>query len=349
MDPETIELLHWSSLTPAVNEIKSPNDFLKRLVFGLHDPQPTELIEIGVFVGDREVAPFVERDGEAIPVSGYGEVFQTVSAPNIRIKRNIRPSELMKRRRPATTIFQTGDGIMSAAERYVAQQTQRLADLITNAEEYLCALAIRGQIAYVSADEANFTITIPKPAGNTIVLTDFWDTVAGNPSVDVMTAKQVVSDEVGLGVTHAILGSEAMLAFMGNANVRAELDNRRLDSGALTLRSQFQDTGAIFLGDYAGVEWWGYPRKVKVGGSDVDLIRPKYAEFLSVTPAAENTLYYGAICDLDAFDGDEMQTERFAKSWTQPDPSVRQILATSRPLPIPRRPGSMVSMKVVSG
>lgn len=350
MDPETIELLHFSSLTPTINETKSPNDFLKRLVFGLHDPQPTELIEIGVFVGDREVAPFVERDGEAIPVSGYGEVFYTVSAPNIRIKRGIRPSELLRRRTPGATIFQQGmEGIMSSAERYIAQQTQRLADLISNAEEYLCALAIRGTISYVSADEANFTITIPKPSGNNITLTTFWDDMAGNPAVDTFTAKQVVSDEVGLGVTHALLGSEATTAFLANEQVRKDLDTRRLDSGSITLRGQYNDTGAIFLGDYCGIEWWSYPRKVKVGGVAVDLIRPKYAEFLSVTPAAENTLYYGAISDLDALDGQELQTERFAKSWKQPDPSVLQMLATSRPLPIPRRPGSMVSMKVVSG
>lgn len=226
---------------------------------------------------------------------------------------------------------------------------KRLADLITNAEEYLCALAIRGVISYVAADEANFTITIPKPAGNNVTLSTFWDDPAGTPSVNFLTAKQLASDEVGLGITHCILGSEAMAAFLQNDEVKALMDINNVSAGALTLQEKFNDDGAIFLGVFCGVQVWGYPRTVKVKGVSTALIRAKYAEFLCVTPAAENTLYYGAIPDLDAFEGQLFQAERFSKSWIQKDPSVMQMLAHSRPLPIPRRPGSMVSMKVVSG
>lgn len=347
---QTIECLQWSSLTAAINEIKSPNQFLRKLMFGNHETLPTETIEFSVFVGDREVAPFVQRDGEAIPVSGYNEVFYTVGAPNIRIKRPVRASELLFNRRPGTTIFQPSSApIVSAAEAHVARDTKRLADLITNAEEYLCALAIRGVISYTAADESNFTITIPKPAGNNVTLSTFWDDPAGTPSVNFLTAKQLCSNEVGLGVTHVILGSEAMAAFLANDEVKSLMDINNISAGALTLQSQFSDDGAIFLGVFCGIQVWGYPRTVKVKGVVTSLVRAKYAEFLCITPAAENTLYYGAIPDLDAFEGGTIQAERFSKSWIQPDPSVMQMLAHARPLPIPRRPGSIVSMKVVSG
>lgn len=346
---QTIECLQWASLTQAVNEIKSPQQFLKRLVFGTHDTQPTEHIEFGLFTGDREVAPFVERDGEAIPVSGYGEVFQTVSPPNIRIKRPVKASELLFGRRPGTVIFAGAGDIVSAAEAHVARDVKRLADLVTNAEEYLCALAIQGVISYTAADEANFTITIPKPSGNNVTLTTFWDDTGGTPSVDFLLAKQLVSDEVGLGVTHCIMGSEAGAAFLANDEVKALMDINNVSAGALTLQEQFNDDGAIFLGVFCGIQCWMYPRTVKVKGVATSLIRAKYAEFLAITPAAENTLYYGAIPDLDAFEGRLFQAERFSKSWTMPDPSVMQMLVHSRPLPIPRRPGSMASFKVVSG
>lgn len=346
---QTIECLTWSSLTRAINEIKSPNQFLKSLVFGNHEPQATEHIEMSMFTGDREIAPFIERDGEAIPVTGYGEVFQTVQPPNIRIKRQVKPSELLFNRRPGTVIFASGDEIVSAAEAHVARDVKRLADLVTNAEEYLCALAIRGVISYVAADESNFTITIPKPAGNTVTLTIFWDDVSNQPSVDFALAKLIASDEVGLGVTDCVMGSEAQAAFQASDEVKGLLDNRNISAGALTLMEQYRDDGAIFLGVFCGIRCWGYPRTVKVGGVSTALIRAKYAEFLCVTPAAENTLYYGAIPDLEAFEGRQFQGERFSKSWTIPDPSSMQMLVHSRPLPIPRRPGSMVSMKVVSG
>jgi hypothetical protein len=346
----TIEVLSWSSLTAAVNEIKSPNQFLKKLVFGHHETQPTESIEFGVFTGDREIAPFIERDGEAIPVSGYGETFQTVMPPNIRIKRPIKPSELLFNRAPGTVIFApSADVIVSAAEAHIARDAKRLADMATNSEEYLCALAIRGVISYVAADEANFTITIPKPSGNNITLSVFWDDVANDPAADFKTAKSVISEAVGLGVTDVVLGSEAAAAFLASDSVKALLDNRNISAGNIDLQQQYRDDGALFLGRFCGVNVWEYARTVKVGGVSTALIRAKYAEFLAVTPQAENTLYYGAIPDLDAFQGRLFQAERFSKSWTIPDPSSMQMLLHTRPLPIPRRPGSMVSMKVVSG
>ena len=347
---QTIECLQWASLTKAINEIKSPNQFIKKLLFEDHQPQATENIEFGVFTGDREVAPFVERDGEAIPVSGYGEVFQTVSPPNIRIKRPVKPSTLLFNRHPGEVIFiESQDQLVSAAERHVARDVKRLADLITNAEEYLCALALRGVISYTAADEANFTITLPKPSGNNVTLSLFWDGGSEDPAADFATAKKLISDEVGLQPTDCIMGSEAMDAFMASDAVKAILDQRNIQAGQLSLEEQFRDDGAIYLGRFCGVKCWGYPRTVKVAGVATDLIRAKYVEFVCATAAAENVLYYGAIPDLDAFEGRLFVAERFSKSWMQQDPSVMQMLAHSRPLPIPRRPGSMVSMKVVSG
>jgi len=70
---------------------------------------------------------------------------------------------------------------------------------------------------------------------------------------------------------------------------------------------------------------------------------------LAVSPAAENVMYYGAIPDFDALQGRAWVGRRFGKSWMDKDPSAQIALVHSRPLPVPRRPGSMVSMKVVSG
>jgi hypothetical protein len=60
-------------------------------------------------------------------------------------------------------------------------------------------------------------------------------------------------------------------------------------------------------------------------------------------------MYYGAIPDLKALQGRLFRGKRFSKSWEQEDPSVMWQLLHSRPLPVTRRPDSMVSMKVVSG
>lgn len=342
------DVLSWASLTGVVNEIKSPNQFLKRLVFGAHDPQPTEVIEIGMLSGSRVVAPFIRRNGMAMEIEGTSESFKTVSFPNIRIKKHLEAPDLMFNRRAGTTIFPGGDEIVNAAAAHVARQQQRLADAVTEAEEYLCALAIRGSIAYSVDEQEVFTITLGKPAGNSLTITTKWDDAASEVAADFFTAKQLVADEVGLGVTHAIMGAEAAAAFMANAGVMGRLDVRNLSAGQLTLMEQFNQDGAIYLGVFCGVQCWAYTRQTSVNGSAVSLIRSKHVEFLSVTPAAENVLYYGAIPDLQALQGRLFQGERFSKSWEQEDPSVRWLLVHSRPLPIPRRPGSMVSMQVLA-
>ena len=76
---------------------------------------------------------------------------------------------------------------------------------------------------------------------------------------------------------------------------------------------------------------------------------PKYAEFVTATPAAEMIEYFGAIPDMKALQGRLYVAQRFSKAWEVEDPSSIMNLTHSRPLPVARRPDSTVSMKVVSG
>lgn len=349
----TIDELKWSSLTPAINEMKSPNQFLKRLLYGRHVTLPTEDIELSVITKGRETAPFVRKNGEALLVQGHGETFQTVQAPNIRIKRPFTPSELLFNRRPGTVIFSPGASMqVSALQQHIARDLQVMADLITNAEEYLCALSLQGTISYSVSPEEHFTISYPKPAANNVILATFWDD--GDPSLpdpedDFHTAKKILSDEVGLGVTDAIMGAEAADSFRSLMKEGSRVDKRRLNDGQITFAEQFSEDGVIFIGTFAGIRCWEYSRTVDVNGTPTSLVRPKYVEFVTTSPSAEFTLYYGAIPDMKALQGRRFQGERFSKSWENEDPSEMIHLAHSRPLPVPRRPGSVVSMKVVSG
>jgi hypothetical protein len=349
---ETIDLLHYSTLTQAVNEIKSPNMFLKRLLFGQHQVVSTEKIELSVWTGGRQAAPFVRKNGEAVFVSGYGEQFHTVEAPNIRIKRAIDPHNLMFTRRPGQQVFPSRAEQSSGMQQYLSLQLQRLSDLATNAEEYLCAQAIRGTITYSVTDEEAFQVSYPKSAGNIITLSTFWDDATpANVEIeqDFLTAKQVVSEAVGLQPGAVILGSEAMEYFIRVLKSQEIMDKLHYMPGDVTLTNQFSNDGAIFLGSFSGIPVYGYNRQVEVNGTMTDLIRPKYAEFVCTSPAAENVLYYGAIADDSAVEGGTFVTERFSKSWKSEDPSQRYVLLHTRPLPVTRRPDAHVSMKVISG
>jgi hypothetical protein len=332
--------------------MKAPNSFLKNYIFGRDVTVPTRNIELSFIRRGRKIAPFVERNGSAIMTSGRNEEFLVIQPPHIRVKRPMNPSELLNKRRPGSVIFASGDDIGAAMREYMASEMEMLMDDITNSEEYLSALAIRGAISYTAQDEAAFTVTFPRSAAHDVALTgtDVWSNAASNPAADMLSIAQLINDAVSLNVTDVILGSDAADAFLSNASVIQKLDPLRLRTGTVDLTQQFQESGAMFLGEFVhGIRIWRYARQVEVNGVTVDLIRPKFAEFIARTPAAQFVTYYGAIEDMKAIGaGKVLQSKRFSKSWEEEDPSARMLLVESNPLPCMRRPDATASVQVLT-
>lgn len=352
--PNSADVLSWSTLTPAVNEMKAPNAFLKNMLFSRDITVPTRNIELSFLNRGRKIAPFVERNGAAIMTEGRNESFRVITPPHIRVKRPMTPSELLEKRRPGSVIFPGAGGIQKAMREYMASELAMLGDDITNSEEYLCALALRGAISYSVADEASFTITFPRNAAHDTALGagDRWNETTSSPRKDFLDSAQLVSDAVSLNVTDVILGADAADAFLADASgeLKTLLDVRRMATGTIDLTQQIAESGALFLGTFVhGIRVWRYGRAVEVNGSSVDLIRPKYAEFVARTPAAQFVTYYGAIEDMKAIGaGKVLQSKRFSKSWEQEDPSVRMLLVESNPMPVMRRPDASRSLQVLA-
>ncbi len=347
-----INELKWQVQTAAVNEMKSPNRFLNRLLFPNKSPQSKEDIEIDVLTKAREIAPFIRKNGEGIMVEGHGQIFQTVGAPNIRIKRPFTPSELLFARTPGTVIFIPTGQQVSAIQAHVNRDLQVMSDMVTNAQEWMASQALIGVITYSVADQEVFKITFPKPAGNNITLTTFWDDAdptLPEPEINFHTVKRIVADEVGLQPTDCILGSEAAESFLRLAKKQELLDRRNITAGQVDFTNLFDQDGVIFLGVFSGLRVWEYSRTASLNGVATDMIRPKFAEFVTANAAADMVEYFGAIPDMRIFEGRNFVAERFSKSWDVEDPSARMALLHSRPLPVFRRPGAHVSMKVVSG
>lgn len=349
--PETSEIYHWARLTPAINEIKSPNQFVTRLLYGRQIPQPTEKVELSVYSGGREAAPFVKVNAEALMVEGVNETFHTVEAPNIRIKRPLRPHDLLTTRRPGTLIFQNTGGIARAIREHIALNQARLGDLITNSTEYLACMSLTGTVTYQVLDEDAFTITYPRAAGHTVDISGgtAWSAATPQMEIDFLTAKRLIANAVGLNTTDCIMSQTAAVQFLKNAKGDANFfDANNLNIGTVSFANQFREDGALLLGVYSGVRCWEYARQVTVDGTATNLIRDKYVEFVAALPGAQWTMYYGAIPDMKALAGRMFVGKRFSKSWDVEDPSVRWLLAASRPLPCPRRPDASVSMKVLA-
>lgn len=358
-----IDELSWRSLTAAVNEIKSPNTFLQKMLWPTHQTVPTEIIELSVLSRDRAMAPLVKKNGAAILVGGHDTAFQIVQPPNIRIKMPFTPSELLFGRKAGTALEVTAQTMSQAIQNHVAIDLQGMSDLVANTTEYLCSQALQGTLSYNVNDQESYQLTFAVPGANIVTLSTFWDdgTVANvQMEENFMSAKLLASDAVGLNVTDVILGATAAKYFQ--RVVKAQLlSGTAINwtpfgqvSGGVNLQAKYADDGSYLLGVFCGVNVWAYARTIPVPGANgatvsTALIRDKYAEFICNTPAAERVLYYGAIADMGTIQAGTFQTERFSKSWMEEDPSVMMALLASRPLPCHRRPGSVVSFKVISG
>jgi hypothetical protein len=352
--PTSADVLSYSTLTPAVNEMKSPNSMLKNMFFSRNVPVATRNIELSFLRRGRKIAPFVKRNGAGIMTSGRNEEFRVVSPAHIRVKRPMTPTELLNKRRPGSVIHIDAGGIAAAARQYMADELGMLMDDVDNSEEYLCALALRGSLSYVAEDEAAFEIDFLRSATHDVTLTgaDLWSATTSSPRADFLTALQLVNDDVSLNVTDVVLGADAADAFISHAQVQTQLNINTgvaLRMGLIDMTNQFQESGAMLLGEFVhGIRVWRYARQVEVAGVAVDLIRPDHAEFIARTPAAQMVTYYGAIEDMKAIGaGQVLQSKRFSKSWEEEDPSARMLLVESNPLPCMRRPDATVSMKVV--
>jgi hypothetical protein len=355
------EILQWQTMTRTVDNIEKNRDALQRLFFRPSSVEvlDTETVELSTLEGDAEIAPFVRKGAASILVSGDRETFATLETPNIRISRTLEPQDLMFNRPAGSGVHVSASEKLSHTARKVAKALARLDDRIVNTIEYMVAQLMRGSISYQVEDQENFTITLPRSASNdtTLTNTNWWNddqTVPGNVARihETFDLAKLNISRLGLPVSGVILGEEA---YLYGTRVLLERKDPLLDTniaaigGSLDFTRQLSEAGLIPVGRYAGIPMWRYPRSVSVNGVDFPLIRPKYAEFFSNAPAAEHTLYYGAMIDMEALQARRHIGRRYAKSWTTKDPGNLKMLVTSRPLPWFRRPDSTMSIKVVSG
>jgi hypothetical protein len=250
---------------------------------------------------------------------------------------------------------------MSAIKQHIARDMQVMADYITNAEEYLVSMALQGIITFEHADHDVFQIDFSRSNDNLITLSgeNFWLESGGTtgdtatPLADIHAVKRILQDH-GVQPTDAICGTEAadaLLQMVENGTIKMlGTDGASVAAGDFTFVSQFNTDGVIFLGRIGGVRFWEYGRTAlhPDGVTTIDMVRPKFIEFVSTSPATERVMYYGAIPDMKVLQGRLFQAKRFSKSWDEEDPSVRMALTHSRPLPVLRRPDTSVSMQVVA-
>lgn len=358
--------LETVQLTRIIDKVRRPARFLTDTFFGQGTVLGTQTIQIGRRSRGRKTAPFVPPGNTALVVGGRERSEERITAPNIRIKTPINPSDLAYANQLNGNPFNVTDsGLNAQLSQHVGEVQLDLDAEIANAIEWMASKALfEGIITYIEVGKDAFTIDYQRPAGNTFALplVDRWDGPTAFPEAQFSDAYQLVSDEEGVALTDCILGSEAAAAFLQNEGVQRRLDGRGFENGSLTTTSPFVEDGSVrFLGTMGPqIRVWTLVRSLEVQGVDTPLVDPKFAYFLSRNSSADQELYYAPIADdFDAYrasrasralrlsDGG-IAVRRFSKAWQSVDPTSLWVLMQSRPLPVVHRPAATVCMQVVS-
>lgn len=343
--PAGYTILDWRTMTAAVNEIRTDNNFLQTLLFGNHVPYNTETIAIEKWLGTRKMAPFVKKNGEAILVSGVQKSFAEVQPPNIRLKLPMNPAQYGTTRTPGSGIF-VGEGEQRAAiSNAMGKDLTKLKSYVAENIEWLVAQALTGKITYTTGVDPgegdSFEIDFQRNANFTVTLTSTaqWDDTTPLIIDDFENAMELMNAN-GHTANIAIMGKNAAKLFKRDSKVLAALDNRRLEAGEINLRRPYLDSGARFLGNLNSIDCWVYGRStLDPSGNAAQFINDNHVFFIANAPGSEMELGFGAIYDYDADETTGLFVgEMFSKQWLEKDPSGMMNLIHSRPLPIMRRP-----------
>ena len=104
-----------------------------------------------------------------------------------------------------------------------------------------------------------------------------------SPSEDFDNAIEIAG-ESGHTLTHFIARPSVVRKIVGNDEIKAELDNRRIENGGLAFASRAAEIGAIYYGMYKEIEIWGYSGNYKdEDGNGQKAVPVKQGVFLSAT------------------------------------------------------------------
>ena len=348
--------LGWAFQTGSVNNIKLPSSFLTTLYFqGREETLPTESVECSYKEGERLMAPFVEVNAEAIPVGGRSTTFANVSTPNIRIKRAMEAYNVFLRRQPGTGLFINGGGVVAAARQAaILEDASYMVELVENRLEWMVAQMLNDNtsgfinLSYQAVDRANWKVSIPRKTAMTVSLAGGsaeWDdtvngAVGGGIAADFHRVKEAFSEHNNSAPEVCVMDKQAAALFLASPAVKDILDKRNVSAGVLEMQSQFNESGAIYLGTFCGIPCWEYARGyVDDTGAAANFMAANTAVFIG-SGRRDGKIYYGAIPDHDAFEQGLFVGKRFSKSWKEQDPSIYVQLLQTRPLPMIRNPNA---------
>ncbi len=326
----TLALFETRTMLEALEQSYPPKTFLRDTFFTRENTSVNTHVDIDVRKGKRRVAPYVHPRAEGKVVERIGFKTHTYTPPYIKEKMPSTAQDFLSRG-IGETIYGANDGPQQRAEKQMGKDLADLQDLIIRREETQASELLQtGKVTIVGDgldDIIDFVIEsthLPVLAG-----TDLWSHADSDPLKDLRHWKRLVVKDSGIVPTIAVMGFDVIDAFLVNAQVKDQLDNRRMVMGQID--PMMLPEGVTYYGTikdvnldlYTYEEWYIDP----VTTVETPMVEPK--KIMLGSPQARTYRNYGAIQDLKAGNA---AVPMFPKSWETEDPSTRWVMLQSAPL-----------------
>lgn len=241
---------------------------------------------------------------------------------------------------------------IASAEQKVSEEVAHVNDRINNRIEWSLWKALQGGFSYSGNNTGDLVVDYGFRATHkaTAATVDQWD---NDPSVDSLIStvrgmNQLIQKDGGVPVTDVFLTRATFdLLISAWTNAALATDNRSLLTDAQI--NQYYQTGEI--SGFMGVDRWKtveqYYDVINPDGSATVNPYIPHGTLIYGNLTANNPLRYTSGPSVD-FDAPRGHIGRFAKNWTNPDPSGRAFLIEEYGLPVLDRPDQFATLKVAS-
>jgi hypothetical protein len=350
-----IDIFDTRTMLDVVDQMKRPSTFLRDTFFQRSTQFDTASVDVDIVKGKRRLAPLVNPLAEGRVVERTGFTTNTLKPGYVKPKFVTTAGDLLKRS-PGEVLYAGGRTPEMRAQEQLAKDLGELYDMVTRREEWMAAQALTtGEVVMtIKGETADQTVTVDFQMDSnhkvTLTGTDLWSDAGSDPLGDLATWARKCRQDSGLSPTDVLMGSDAAEAFIKNTAVDKELNNRRIDTGMIVPENL--PNGVAYLGriDRPGVsvDLWTYDEWFVDEETGLEGAAIPANKVIMGSRRAQNSKLWGAIQDMDAFESGLVAANRFPKSWTTKDPSVRWLMMQSAPLMALNQPDAFVIATVLA-
>jgi hypothetical protein len=327
-------------LTGVINKRPLKSDVFAHF-FRQNSPSAGELFELHVKTRNITMLPAITNVAPGTMRTGDTITAGAVKAPRFRPKRAFMAADRFKQ----PVGMNPYDPLDNSLERAIAEDMDLHRAEIDFALEVMCQQAmVLGKVTLYDVVDGGvavpqFTVDYKRPAAHNVVLSGpaLWTASTSDLLGQVDAWGLQIQEETGRVATDLLLGKDAWKAFRKHADVKDDLDNKRIEIGSLA-----PHIGKKIKGYWNGLTIWAIAGDYKdLDGTITPYLDPSCA--LLVASGAESVVEFGLPVDNDCAG----PTRIFAKGFKQEDPSGYFTVAESRPLAWTKQPGWTVLASVV--